>query len=139
MPGYYEAALQRFTHPTPALAQHSPHAWTAPNFGAKIQYIALEDTTLALDKAGIKRLQEVIGTFLYSARAVDNTMLVALGTLAAAQTKGTQKTMDTLIHLLDYAATHPDPAIRFHKSDMILYVHSDDSCLSEANARSRVG
>jgi hypothetical protein len=66
-------------------------------------------------------------------------MLVALDTLAAAQTKGTQKTMDALIHLLDYAATHPDPAIRFHKSNMVLHVHSDASYLSEANARSRVG
>jgi hypothetical protein len=66
-------------------------------------------------------------------------MLVALGTLPAAQTKGTQKTMDALIHLPDYGASHPDPAIRFHKSDMILYVHSDASYLSEANARSRVG
>jgi hypothetical protein len=81
----------------------------------------------------------VIGTLYYAARAVDNTMLVALSTLAAAQTKGTQRTMEALIHLLDYAATHPDAAIRFHKSDMILYVHSDASYLSEPKARSRVG
>jgi hypothetical protein len=74
MPGYVEAALRRFAHPTPTRPQHSPHPWTAPNYGAKIQYAAPEDTTLVLDKAGIKRLQEVIGTFLYSARAVDNTM-----------------------------------------------------------------
>jgi Reverse transcriptase (RNA-dependent DNA polymerase) len=139
MPGYVEAALQRFTHPAPTRPQHSPHAWIAPNYGARVQYAPSEEDSIPLDKAGIKRLQEVIGTFLYSARAVDNTMLVALGTLAAAQTKGTEHTMKALAQLLDYAATHPDAAIRFHKSDMILYAHSDASYLSEAQARSRVG
>ena len=139
MPGYIEKALQRFMHPTPTTPQHSPHTWVAPNYGAKVQYTTPEDTTLALDKHGIKRLQEVIGTLLYSARAVDNTMLVALGTLAAAQTQGTDQTMDALIRLLDYAATHPDAAIRFHKSAMVLYAHSDASYLSEPKARSRVG
>jgi hypothetical protein len=76
---------------------------------------------------------------LFLARAVDNTMLVALGSLAAAQAKGTKDTMDKLVQLLDYAASHPNPAIRFHRSDMILYCHSDASYLSEPKARSRVG
>jgi hypothetical protein len=66
-------------------------------------------------------------------------MLVALGSLAAAQTQGTEKTMDAAIQLLNYAATHPDAAVRFHASDMILYIHSDASYLSEPKARSRVG
>ena len=47
--------------------------------------------------------------------------------------------MDALVHLLDYAATHPDAKVRFYKSDMILYAHSDASYLSEPKARSRVG
>ena len=66
-------------------------------------------------------------------------MLVALGTIASAQTQGTTKTMDATIQLLDYAAPHPDAAIRFHASDMILYVHSDASYLSEPRSKSRVG
>jgi Reverse transcriptase (RNA-dependent DNA polymerase) len=139
MPGYVEKALQRFTHPTPSRPQHAPHRWIPPTYGASTQYAPEEDTTLPLDAKGIKRLQEVIGTFLFSARAVDNTMLVALSTLAAAQTKGTENTMNALMQLLDYAATHPNAAIRYHKSEMILYVHSDASYLSEPQARSRVG
>jgi hypothetical protein len=139
MPGYIEKALQRFTHPLPKRPQHSPHKWVPPQYGATIQIAPPEDNTLPLDANGIKRLQEVISTLLFSARAVDNTMLVALGTLAAAQTQGTAQTMQALVHLLDYAATHPDAAIRFHKSDMILYIHSDTSYLSKAKARSRVG
>jgi hypothetical protein len=47
--------------------------------------------------------------------------------------------MDAVIQLLNYAATHPHAAFRFHKSDMRLYIHSDASYLSEPQARSRVG
>jgi hypothetical protein len=47
--------------------------------------------------------------------------------------------MDAIIHLLDYAATHPDAAIRVHQSNMIQSIHSDASYLSEPKARSRVG
>jgi Reverse transcriptase (RNA-dependent DNA polymerase) len=139
MPGYVDKALQRFTHPTPTRSQHSPHPWIPPNYGASVQYAEPEDTSPPLDKRGTKLLQEVIGTFLFYGRAVDNTMLAALGTLATAQTCGTAKTMDSLVQLLDYAATHPDAKVRYYKSDMILYVHSDASYLSEPKARSRVG
>jgi hypothetical protein len=98
------------------------------------------DTSLPLDKAGITKLQQIIGTLLYYARAVDNTMPVALGTLASAQTQATTQIMDAAIHLLNYAATHPDATIiRIHKSDMILYIHNDASYLSKPKARSRVG
>jgi hypothetical protein len=47
-----------------------------PDYGAPVQYALDEDTSLPLDAAGIKRLQEIIGAFLFSARAVDNTVLV---------------------------------------------------------------
>jgi hypothetical protein len=66
-------------------------------------------------------------------------MLVALGTLASAQTKSTEATMDAAVHLLNYAATHPEATVRFRRSDMILHIHSDASYLSEPQARSRVG
>jgi hypothetical protein len=41
--------------------------------------------------------------------------------------------------MLAYLAIHPDAAIRYHASDMILHVHSDASYLSVSNARSRLG
>jgi hypothetical protein len=139
MPGYIEKALQKFTHSKPTRAHHAPRKWTPINYGAPIQYADPEDTSLPLDKAGITKLQQIIRTLLYYARAVNNTMLVALGTLASAQTQATTQIMDTAIHLLNYAATHPDATIQIHKSDMILYVHSDASYLSEPKARSRIG
>jgi hypothetical protein len=42
-------------------------------------------------------------------------MHVVLGTLAAAQTQGTARTMEAAIQLLNYAVTHPDAAVRFTK------------------------
>ena len=91
MPGYCERALQRFMHPAPTKPQHAPYKWTAPNYGASVQYADPEDTSKPLDKHGTKRLQEVIGTLLFYARAVDNTMLTALGTIASAQSAGTEQ------------------------------------------------
>jgi hypothetical protein len=139
MPGYVEKALQRFSHPPPARPQHSPHAWSRPDYGAKTQFTAPPDDSPPMDSSDKTRLQEVIGTLLYYARAIDSTMLVCLGTLAAAQTKGTAATTQACTQLLNYAATHPDAVIRYTASDMILKLHSDASYLSEPEARSRVG
>jgi hypothetical protein len=76
---------------------------------------------------------------LYYARAVDLTVLMPLNDIATEQTKATEKTQAATNQLLDYLATHPDAAIRYHASDMILHIHSDTSYLSVSNARSRLG
>ena len=139
MNDYVEKALQRFEHPNPNKPEDSPHDWTAPQYGSKQQLTAQPDNSPQLDKLGLKRLQEVTGTLLYYGRAIDSTMLVALGSLAAAQSKGTKATMKACTKLLNYAATHPDAVIRFTRSGMILHIHSDASHLSEPKARSRAG
>lgn len=139
MPGYIEAALHRFQHPEPDRPQHSPHQWLAPNYSATIQLTPLNDTTPPLNPAGLTHLQQVIGIFLFYGRIVDSTMLVALGTLASSQTNGTEATAQALSHLLNYTTTHPDAVIRHHASDVILYIHSDASYLSEPKAKSHVG
>ncbi len=66
------------------------------------------DTSPNLDKTQVKCLQQIIGVFLYYGQALDLTMLVSLGTLAAAQVEGTQATVKACTQLLNYAATHPD-------------------------------
>ena len=76
-------------------------------------------------------MQEVVGTFLYYARALDVTMLPALESLATQQASPTENTMTKVKQFLDYAATHPDAIITYHASDMVLAGHSDASHLSE--------
>jgi len=77
--------------------------------------------------------------FLYYARAIDSTMLVALSDLASEQSAPTQKTMQDLQWFLDYAATRPEATVRYHRSAMILAISSDGSYLSAKRSRSRVG
>jgi len=135
-PEYIKKALQHFQHVPPTRPQHAPHAWIPPQYGVKVQMTAPINTSPNLDKAQVKRLQQIIGVFLYYGRALDLTMLVSLGTLVAVQAEGTQATVEACTQLLNYAATHPDATLRFTASDMILNIHSDASYLSESKARS---
>jgi hypothetical protein len=80
-----------------------------------------------------------MGSILYYARAVDPTGLMPLNDIATEQTKATEKTQAAMNKMLDYLATHPDATIRYHASDMVLYIHSDASYLLVSNARSGLG
>jgi hypothetical protein len=137
MPGYIERALARFDHPKPKKPQDNPFKYIPPEYGAKVQYAPDEDTSELLDEKGKKRIQEILGTLLYYARAVDPTILVTISHLSSQQAKPTVQTMAAVNHLLDYCATHPNAISRFHKSDMVLHVESDASYLSEPKAKSR--
>jgi hypothetical protein len=136
MPGYIQRALLRFEHPNPGKAHDAPHAWNAPAYGARQQYATL-DTSPRVDARNTKTIQEVLGTLLYYARAIDCTMLAAIGTIATQQASATKATMRAITELLNYCLTHPNAVIRYTKSDMVLYVESDASYLSESKARSR--
>ena len=101
-----------------------------------MQHAEAPDDTPYLDAANKKTVQEVLGTFLFYARAVDITMLKAIGTIATQQAKPTETTMKAIVKFLNYAATHPDAELLFKASDMVLWVDSDASYLSESKARS---
>jgi hypothetical protein len=81
----------------------------------------------------------IIGVSLYYAVVVDSTMLVALGTLAAAQIHATINTTKCTNQFLYYAPTHPDASPCHVHGEMILHVHSDAAYLLESEARSRAG
>ena len=87
----------------------------------------------------INLLQQIVGTLLYYSIAVDPTMLTALGYITSQQSKGTEKIYANTLWLLNYADTHPNSKIRYTASDIILYIHSDASYLSEPQSRSRSG
>jgi hypothetical protein len=137
MPGYIAAVLHIFQHPHPAHPQHAPYKMQPINYGAKVQFAMPDDTTTPLTDAEKLTFQQVIGCFLYYARSVDPTMLMALSTLASEQATDTAATAGAMHHILDYCATHPDSEVQFHSSDMVLQVSSDASYLSEPEAHSR--
>ena len=132
-------ALIRFKHQTPKLRQDQPYQHVIPNYGAKIQYAVGPDGTAFLDKDNKTFVQQVTGTLLYYARAVDSTMMVALSALASEQASPTRKTMEKVMTFLDYAASQEEAVITYHESDMVLACHSDASYLSEPGARIRSG
>lgn len=90
----------------PSHPQHSPHAWIQPNYGTATQLTAPLDTSTLLPPASLTHLQEVISTLLYYARAIDSTMLNALGSIASAQAHGAKAT--------DQAITQPAPQLLCH-------------------------
>jgi hypothetical protein len=96
-------------------------------------------TSPALSAKDVNKLQQLTGTLLYYARAVDPTLIMPINVLASEQSKATAYTEYKVIKLLNYCNTHPETKIRYHVSDMILYIHSDASYLSEREAKSRSG
>jgi hypothetical protein len=83
-------------------------------------------------------VQAIVGSLLYYARAIDNSILPALNTIAASQAKPTKKTRDLCNHLLDFVACHQQVTLRYKASDMILNIDSDAAYLVEPYARSRI-
>jgi hypothetical protein len=138
VPGYVSKVLSKFQHDAPKHPQHTPSRYVTPVYGAKTQY-ATKDETPPLTAQQCLTIQKVTESVLYYARAVDPTVLMPLNDIATEQTKATEKTLAAKNQMLDYLATHPDATIRYHASDMILYLHSDASDLSVFNARSRIG
>jgi hypothetical protein len=138
MHGYVSNILSKFQHGAPKHPQHNPSRYVTPVYGAKTQY-AMKDETPPLTAQQCLTIQKVTGSVLYYARAVDPTVLMPLNDIATEQAKATEKMQATTNHMLDYLATHPDAAIRYHASAMILHIHSDASYISVSNARSRLG
>ena len=79
-----------------------------------------------------------MGSLLYYARAIDGTILPALNTIAAQQSKPTIRTKEQCARLLDYVATYPNVYLRYHASEMVLTIDSDAAYLVEPQARSRI-
>jgi hypothetical protein len=139
MPNYVHTALMKFQHKQNSRPCHAPHKWTRPAYGKQTQYAPPpDDTDLLKTKQEIRRIQAIVGTFLYYARAIDCTMLPALNQISTQQSKPTQQTNEDANMLLDFAATYPDAKIRFHASDMILNIDTDAAYLVMPNAKSRI-
>ena len=79
MPNYVIDARKIFQHNTPSQPQHAPHPWVKSTYGKTVQLTEVEDASPLLDADGVNLIQRIIGKFYYYARAVDHTMLVALG------------------------------------------------------------
>ena len=73
-----------------------------------------------LGKENKKYIHQVLRTFLYYARAVDRTILVALSAIASEQASPTKSTMEKVDQFLDYAASQEQAVLTYEASDMVL-------------------
>ena len=82
MPGYVQKQLTRYAHPSPRRKRHTPYDPAPLVLGRAAQELPPEDESAPLDEKGKKRVQQVVGSFLYYGRAVDMTILMALSEIA---------------------------------------------------------
>ena len=103
MPKYVSEKRHEFSHKTPTHPQHSPHPAPPVRYGKAAQETAPPDNATPLPPDKHKRVQKVIGSFLYYGRAVDTTILKALNSLAHQQSKPTTTTLaNTVTRLLSH-------------------------------------
>ena len=95
------------------------------------------DNTVPLTNEQIKHVQDIIGTFIWYGRACDPTLAAGLSDTSLRQTKGTTVTLAVCHQFLDYLATHPNIAIRYHASNRILAFGIDVCHLSEVGDKNR--
>jgi hypothetical protein len=111
MPNYVSEPLHKFQHPAPYRPEHAPHDWTKPAYGQRQQFVTPHDDSDPLDQDGINRVQQVVGTFLYYARAINSTAMVAINSISCEPAKATENTAKKVTRLLNYFATHPDATL----------------------------
>ena len=139
IPGYVEKALARFgVQVDMQRAVDTPGIFVPPKYGRHSQP-AVHDASRPLSPQEGHRIQEIVGVFLYYARAVDPTMLRKITQISSAQAAPTEEVSRQVEHFLQYAGHHPNAGIVYYASDMQLVGHTDGSYLSEPNARSRAG
>ena len=140
MSGYVKEALHKFQHPTTSQPQNSLHQCNPPNYGTTAPQLAHQSPeSTKIPPTESSTVQQVLGTFLYYARAVDPTILVALNIIAEEEAKITDATVKVVTQLIKYAAAHYESITRYHASGIILHIHSDAYFLSKPGAKSRAG
>ena len=82
MISYIRDALKRLHHTCPQKTQDKPYPHVKLTYVIKSQCATNEDDSPVLSPANKKFIQKVTGTFVYYAGAIDDTILLALGSIA---------------------------------------------------------
>ena len=125
-------------HP-PKKPQLSPHKHIDISYGYSVQYAVEADSSPPLDSLGIKRVQDIINSLLYYARAVNNKLIVTLSAIGDKQAPATEHTSASITKLIEYIVMYPNYGIAYHTSSMFISGYSDTSFPNEIKARSRAG
>ena len=138
MPKYVPKMLELFYPGENLKGAKSPAVYTPPQYGAQ-QKTPMKDVSEPLSGEDKTKLQAMVGSLLFYARAIDYTMVPATTHLASRQANPTQDVMDSAHRLFQYAAAYPNNKLVFKACDMVLYIQSDASYLSRPGSRSVSG
>ena len=116
--------LQKFQHILVGGKENSPHICAPNQYGYKIQYADPLDAAEYLYNKETNPIQQVCGTFLYYAIAIDNTILPALSDISSEQSKAKKNTEKQVSSLLKNVASNPNAEIQYRASGMQLAIHS---------------
>ena len=139
MKNYIEEVRVRYGHKKTTKPQYSPHKHMPHTYGAKTQLAKPQDTSDLVPEDKVKWIQGIVGAPLFYDRAVDNNVLVALGTLATQAPTATVNTVKAVEQLFDYICTYPNNGIIYRASGMQLAAHLDAGYLNKTKGRSRAG
>ena len=136
LPAYVDNILKRLCYPPPTNLQYSPYEYFPITFGERCtrQYVTATDSSPPL-RSSIY-IQQVEGSLLYYARALDNTILPALNDIYTQQRKLTENTLKKSKILLDYVSTYKNTFLRYYASNMVISVDSDTAYLVSPCAKS---
>ena len=84
------------------------------NLWPKIQYAQPPNDTVKLPPKGQQQIQSIVGKFLYYGRAVDPTVLTALGEISTSQAAPTEDAVKKASMLMDYLHIFPNIKLRFY-------------------------
>ena len=111
MATYVHHQLVRYDHPRTKRLQRNPYAPASAVYSRKAQEIPEPKEKNLLDAKGKLRVQQVVGSFLYYAPAVDLKALASLSEIASQQAALTENTTKKFNHFLDYMASNPDALV----------------------------
>jgi hypothetical protein len=94
MPGYIKKKLQEYRHVQLKHTQTCPYLPAPKQFGTEAQAPLSTNVSPCLNKKGIHNMQCIVGSILHYARAIDMTVLMALGTIASEQMAATEQTLE---------------------------------------------
>ena len=137
VPGYVQRKRTKYQHANPKNPQQSPYQAEPIQYGTEVHQPVKSENIALLSDNPIKRVQDIFGTFVWYGRACYPTLSASLSAISSRQTKGIDAVMAACHQLLDYLATHPDAAICYHASEIILVFDTDASYLSELGLKIR--
>ncbi len=123
----------------PTKRQLSPYKYCEIIFGQTTQLTHVDPYSPPLSTEGVKRIQGIIGTLLYYARAVNNKLLATLSTLSSQQATVTEAIDAAMNQLLNYLTIYPDNDTTYRASNMILCAHANAGFNNKSKGCSQAG